>query len=189
MSNLEAHVDRLVAEVAAGRMTQEEARSFLRNTVTEAVAQASPPPSSSPSSGTDIDLAIRALVREGRTEEQAVNAVREAGTQIFQAQIAEQRRLDEAAARAAADKAFRNSPEGRRAAAAASIEAQAAKKRDAQLARQFLVDQGVLSADDDSDLLSDDEAIEAAFGTTPSDEDLANNLAANAEAANRGEQP
>lgn len=151
-----------ILAVLDGVESRAEARRIARRAQSTSPDESGPPKASAVNLS-DTELAIRAMVRAGSTREHAqrVLAAFPTVTGSMQAAIEAERERAQVAADEAAAEAWRNSPDGIRAEGEAALAAQAAKRREAQLARAVIEKRShEAGIEFDASVLSDDEAIE-----------------------------
>ena len=173
---------RIYVEVAAGRMTEAEAEALVVGTIlkgsipTAQVASALTTAQNLPrDERNDVEVAAAALQHEGMTRSAALEAVAAQGTAAFAQQIAAERQREEQRLTAEAERAYANSPDGRREAAATALAAQEQLAKDARLARAWLVEHQGIDAESAASL-TDAEAVGFAFSPPPPADTLQANL-------------
>jgi hypothetical protein len=179
-------IARLADEVAAGRMTIDEARRLAIDAALGIAPTSPQTPTPEPEVGvryaTDQAYALAALRRQGMTELEAFHALVQSPLSAFKDDIEAGRAADKAKAEAAAAAEQAASPKGRRQAAEQLQAEQAEQTKLAEQARLLLEAEGA-----PIDGLGPEELIEAAGLVEVERDTTADDLAANVAAIDGGE--
>jgi len=181
-------VEHVVAEVRAGRMSEEQGKAYAQRLLNEAFALRIGVPAAAPAqpdyaadyvAPDSTRVAVRLMAEDGLSRAQIADRLERNGIDAELQERIDKRqaflleRHVETQAAIAAD-----SPDARKQQAQARLKAAEDLKRDALLARDYIVAEGVLP-EDLADELTDQEAIDTAFGDKNDPRAEANNLQAN----------
>jgi hypothetical protein len=182
--------DFVTAEVQAGRMTEAQGRAYVAQTVRDAnrlsaVMSETPPTNHAEGfvAPDDVQIAIEVLRAQGLSRNQAAERLATRGLDGLGEAI-QQRKSELLADHVRRSEAIAaDAPDARRAQAQAELQAAEALKRDSLLAREYIVNAGLMP-ENLANELTDEESVSLAFDSQDRDPE-ANDLAANLAAANR----